>query len=237
MLTSYGMRPRHEVTRSTGGRSVSVSDSVSVTVAVAGADDCIRGIGSGGGSNRICFRNQNRKQGCLLLQRVLSSPRAHQRASGGRAVFDIVPRARRPSSRHSQCLRGQSPCSVLQSWAPARKQVAARPISVVIVLPAAFADHADRTTLGGAAVRWRRSRRPVQRTRSSSAPTRTGPGGAHTPAVAPAPQGRSRSSSAAVEEKKGGTHQECHPLWIDFESVVYSVNDVFSSMPSRDLGS
>jgi len=79
-------------------------------------------------------------------KRLPNFDRAH-RATGGRAVFDIVPRAHRPPSRHSQCLRGQSPCSALQSWAPALRKAVARPISVVTALPVALADHADRATL------------------------------------------------------------------------------------------
>jgi len=129
------------------------------------------GSGSGSGSGRIHIRgrNRNRKQGCLLLQRHHPRDRAY-RVTGGRAVFDIVPRATRPPLRDSQCLRGQSPNPALKSWAPARRKVVARPISVVTALPVALADHADRATLGGTAVRWSRSRKPAHRAASVAVP-------------------------------------------------------------------
>ncbi len=87
------------------------------------------------------------------------------RATGGRAGYGIVLPNDLPVSQRAphNTATGQSPCSALQSWAPAWRQAAARLISVVIALPGAFADRADRATLGGAAVRWCRTRRPVQR--------------------------------------------------------------------------
>jgi len=52
---------------------------------------------------------------------------------------------------------------------PAQKQAVARLISAVTVVPVPHHDRADRATLGGAAVRWSRSRRPAPQAPSGSA--------------------------------------------------------------------